>query len=135
MFTDRRRPTPTTEPANDQRTPIPAVGSLHIDQERLAQLWRTTAQQRVAMAQQGKLTLGEMLRWAARAPEEVPIVNGEFFFITALLADNDDDADAPPAAATPHGRRHTPGRAASAMRASVSGSRPVVSPLAGKPVR
>jgi len=25
-----------------------------------------------------------MLRWAARAPHEVPTVNGEFFFITAL---------------------------------------------------
>src|SRR5436190_5718602 len=104
MFTDRRRPT-MTEPANTERTPIPAVGSLRIDQERLAQLWRMTPQERVAMAQQGKLTLGEMLRWAARAPEEVPIVDGEFFFITALLADNDDDPD--PTAAAPHGRTHS----------------------------
>jgi hypothetical protein len=34
-----------TEPANDQRMPIPAVGSLRIDQERLAQLWRMTPQE------------------------------------------------------------------------------------------
>jgi hypothetical protein len=95
-----------TPPANDQRTPIPAVGSLRIDHERLAQLWRMTRQERVAMAQQGKLTLGEMLRWAARAPEEVPIVNGEFFFITALLADNDDD-DPDPTTVAPHGRTHS----------------------------
>src|SRR5438067_2150774 len=104
MFTDR--PTPTmTEPANDRRTPIPAVGNLRIDPERLAQLSRMTPQERVAMAQQGKLTLGEMLRWAARTPEEVPIVDGEFFFITALLADNDDDPDA--AATAPHRRTHS----------------------------
>ena len=33
-----------------------------------------------------------MLRWAARAPAgEVPIVNGEFFFITALSADTEED--------------------------------------------
>ncbi len=28
--------------------------------------------------------VGEMLRWAARAPHEVPLLNGEFFFIAAL---------------------------------------------------
>ena len=41
--------------------------------------------------------------------EGVPIVDGEFLFITARLADNDDDADADPTAAAPHGRTHTPG--------------------------
>jgi hypothetical protein len=31
-----------------------------------------------------------MLRWAARAPRgEVPLVNSEFFFITALSADSE----------------------------------------------
>lgn len=43
-----------------------------------------TAEERVAAAQQGRLTLGEMLRWAARAYHEIPLVNGEFFFITAM---------------------------------------------------
>ena len=43
-----------------------------------------TAQQRVEAAEQGRFTLGEMLRWASRRPGEVPLVDGEFFFITAL---------------------------------------------------
>jgi hypothetical protein len=33
-----------------------------------------------------------MLKWASRRPHEVPIVNGEFFFITAYLADTDEDS-------------------------------------------
>lgn len=43
-----------------------------------------TPAQRLQAAQKGRLTLGEMLRWASRAPREVPLVDGEFFFITAL---------------------------------------------------
>ncbi len=39
---------------------------------------------RRAAAETGQFTLGEMLRWAARAPHEVPLVDGEFFFITRL---------------------------------------------------
>lgn len=57
------------------------VGSVQVDPERLARLWRMGAAERLAMAQQGKLTLGEMLAWAGRAPREVPLVNGEFFFL------------------------------------------------------
>ena len=49
----------------------------------------TPAQRRQA-AQRGQLSLGEMLKWASRRPHEVPIVNGEFFFITAYLADTED---------------------------------------------
>ena len=71
-------------PATRTRTAIPAVGSLAIDPERLERIWTMSAQQRTAAAQHGQLTLGEMLRWAARAPHEVPTVNGEFFFIAAL---------------------------------------------------
>ena len=32
----------------------------------------------------GELTLKECCQWAARAPREVPIVNGEFAFIAAF---------------------------------------------------
>ena len=63
--------------------------SLAVDPIRLEQLWSLTAEERVAAAQSGRLTLGEMLRWAARAPHEVPLVNGELFFITALSADSE----------------------------------------------
>ncbi len=62
-------------------------------------MWNMTRQQRIAAAQRGDLTLGEMLRWAARRPREVPLVNGEFFFITALSADADEE-DASPDAIT-----------------------------------
>ena len=76
---------PTGTPA---RPPIPAAASLRIDPERLERMWALSPAERVAAAQRGQLTLGEMLRWAARAPAgEVPLVNGEFFFITALSAD------------------------------------------------
>lgn len=80
----------TTEAA---RTRIPAVASLAVDPERLARLWALSPAERVAAAQRGQFTLGEMLRWAAHAPAgEIPLVDGEFFFITALTADSAADA-------------------------------------------
>jgi hypothetical protein len=42
----------------------------------LTECWALTPAQRVAAAHRGQFTLGEMLRWAARAPAgEVPIVS------------------------------------------------------------
>lgn len=79
-----------TTPRKQAARPSRKVTSLAIDQDRLEQLWKLTAAERVAAAEAGQLTLGEMLRWAARAPHEVPLVNGEFFFITALSADAED---------------------------------------------
>ena len=73
------------------RQPIPGVASLQVNPERIERIWKMTAQQRVEAAQQGQFTLGEMLRWAARAPHgEVPLVDGEWFFITALSADAEE---------------------------------------------
>ena len=69
------------------RQPIPGVASLRVNPERIEQMWQMTAQQRVEAAQQGRFTLGEMLRWASRRPSEPPVVDGEWFFITALSAD------------------------------------------------
>jgi hypothetical protein len=44
--------------------------------------------QRVEAAQQGQFTLGEMLRWASRRPNEVPLgADGEWFFISFCSAD------------------------------------------------
>ena len=70
--------------ATKTRQPIPGVASLQVNPERIEQMWLMTAQQRVEAAQQGRFTLGEMLRWASTRPGEVPLVDGEFFFITAL---------------------------------------------------
>jgi hypothetical protein len=87
MFTDRGGET-VRETAQQARTAIPRVASLTIDPERLAQMWAMSPSERRHAAEHGELSLGEMLRWAARRPHEVPLVDGEFFFITALSADS-----------------------------------------------
>ena len=70
------------------RQPIPGVASLQVNPERIERMWKMTAQQRVEAAQQGQFTLGEMLRWAARRPREVPLGgDGEWFFISFFTAD------------------------------------------------
>ena len=80
----------TQQPAAlSTRQPIPGVASLQVNPERIERMWKMTAQQRVEAAQQGQFTLGEMLRWAARAAPygEVPLVDGEWFFISFFSAD------------------------------------------------
>jgi hypothetical protein len=89
MFTDRGAET-VRETAQQARTGIPLPASLAIDLDRLARMWAMTPAQRRQAAQRGQLSLGEMLKWASRRPHEVPIVNGEWFFITAYLADAED---------------------------------------------
>jgi hypothetical protein len=69
------------------------VNSLHVDPERLERMWRMSADERRAAAYRGELSLGEMLKWASRHPREVPLLNGEFFFIAVLtpeVAEADD---------------------------------------------
>jgi hypothetical protein len=73
------------------RSPIPAVAVLREDPERIERMWAMRPAERVAAARAGRLTLGEMLRWASRRPSEVELVDGEWWFITALLADTDDE--------------------------------------------
>jgi hypothetical protein len=71
------------------RQPIPGVASLRVNPERIERMWKMTARQRVEAAQQGQFTLGEMLRWASRAPAgEIPLgADGEWFFISFFSAD------------------------------------------------
>jgi hypothetical protein len=71
-----------------QRTAIPATASLRVDPERLEQLWAMRPAERIEAALQGRFTLGEMMRWASRRPSEPPVVDGEWFFISAHLADS-----------------------------------------------
>lgn len=52
--------------------------------ERREMFWRLSPGERVALMRAGQLTLKECCRWAARAPHEVPIVDGEFEFIAAF---------------------------------------------------
>lgn len=49
--------------------------------------WAGTVGSRRRMMHAGDLTLQECSKWASRAPHEVPLVNGEFAYITARLAD------------------------------------------------
>lgn len=49
--------------------------------ERAQMLWAMSAEQRVGAMRRGELTLSQCLEWARRAPEEVPLLEGEFEFI------------------------------------------------------
>jgi hypothetical protein len=82
-MTDRE--VPDTTDAVGTNPCVPYSGSLGVDPERIARLEAMTAPERVHAARTGQLTLGELLRWAARHPREVPLVNGEFFFIAQFM--------------------------------------------------
>lgn len=44
---------------------------------------------RLALYERGELSLTDLSVWAARYPEEVPLVNGEYAWIGLTLADLD----------------------------------------------
>ena len=73
-----------------QRAAIPLTASLRIDPERLARMWALTSAERDAAARRGEFSLGEMLKWAARLPDEVELVNGEFWFLTVYMPEHAD---------------------------------------------
>jgi hypothetical protein len=47
-------------------------------------LWEMTPSQRVAAMRRGELTYAQCAAWAARYPEQVPLLNGEFEYIAHL---------------------------------------------------
>jgi hypothetical protein len=49
--------------------------------ERLRTLWEMTPNERVVAMRRGELTLEQCSAWAARYPEQVPLLNGEFEFL------------------------------------------------------
>lgn len=61
-----------------------ARAGLDRQQEHMAEVWAMTVKQRIAAMRRGELTLTQLTRWAARYPEQVPTINGEFEFIAAL---------------------------------------------------
>jgi hypothetical protein len=89
-----RSPSETATTAAGTGSCAPYSRSLEVDPERIARLDAMTAAQRLHSATTGQLTLGELLRWAARHPHEVPLVNGEFFFIAQFMPDA-EPAEAP----------------------------------------
>ena len=51
------------------------------EQERV--LWTMSPEERISAMRAGLLTTYQCARWAARRPDEVPLLNGEFEFIAA----------------------------------------------------
>jgi hypothetical protein len=48
-------------------------------------LWRMSPAERVAAMYRGDLNLVQCLAWAARYPEQVPVLNGEWWFIAVRM--------------------------------------------------
>ena len=61
--------------------PLPVFAADPTRAEQREALWRMTAAERVAAMYRGDLALFECLAWAARYPDEVPTINGEWWFI------------------------------------------------------
>ncbi len=62
-------------------------------EELLNQLWSMTPTERVTAMYAGRLTLDQLGAWSRRYPKEVPLLNGEFWFIaitTPEIAEADD---------------------------------------------
>lgn len=63
--------------------------------EQAKRLWAMSPEQRIDAMRRGKLTFWQLHHWTKEAPEEVPLLNGEFEFISshtpevADLKDND----------------------------------------------
>ena len=65
-------------------TEIPGLAFPATAQQRREVFWRLSPGERIALMRAGALTLKECCQWAACAPHEVPIVDGEFEFIAAF---------------------------------------------------
>lgn len=52
---------------------------------RLHRLWLMTPAQRSAAMRRGELSLEQCAAWAARYPEQVPLLNGEFEYLVAFM--------------------------------------------------
>jgi hypothetical protein len=61
-----------------------ALQGLRARDARLRALWEMTPAQRIAAMRRGKLTLEQCSAWAARYPEQVPLLNGEFEYLAAF---------------------------------------------------
>ena len=82
MSTNRPTRAPATQPAPLGRTPQ--------RKEQSDRLWAMTPAQRVTAMRTGRLSMRQCCEWAARRPDEVPLVNGEFEFIAAYDAERHD---------------------------------------------
>ena len=72
-----------------------------VNEERLARFFALGRAERIARALQHQINPAEMSRWAARCPEEVPLIGNEYFFIAETLADNETPGGARVSATPP----------------------------------
>jgi hypothetical protein len=61
-----------------------ALESLRTRDGRLPALWQMTVAQRVAAMRRDPRTLEHCSMWAARYPEQVPLLGGEFEYLALL---------------------------------------------------
>ena len=61
-----------------------ALQGIRARDARLRALWEMTPAQRIAAMRRGELTLEQCAAWAARYPKQVPMLNGEFEYLTAF---------------------------------------------------
>jgi hypothetical protein len=52
--------------------------------ERLLPMWEMSVEQRVQAMREGELSLEQCAAWAARYPEQVPLLNGEFEYLAVF---------------------------------------------------
>jgi hypothetical protein len=48
-------------------------------------MWRMTPNERIAAMRRGDLSMEQCCAWAARHPDQVPLINGEWEFLAACL--------------------------------------------------
>jgi hypothetical protein len=61
-----------------------------INPERYRRFMKLPRAERVVLAEQFAINKNELIEWASTHPHEIPVVNGEFFFIALFMGDLDD---------------------------------------------
>jgi hypothetical protein len=61
------------------------IKALKAREARLRALWKMTVSQRINAMRKGKLSLEQCAAWAARHPEQMPLLNGEFEYLAAFI--------------------------------------------------
>jgi len=61
------------------------ITALRHREARLRALWQMTASQRINAMRKGQLSLEQCAAWAARYPDQMPLLNGEFEYLAAFI--------------------------------------------------
>ncbi len=61
-----------------------ALEAVRARDARLRAMWEITPAQRIAAMRRGELTLEQCAAWAARHPDQMPLLNGEFEYLAAF---------------------------------------------------